>query len=83
MMPDFVAHLDTLSYQEGMPLSTIVKTMLVDYICDEHSSHCHIYMVEWKVKATRTPTSYPSKSPGTRAQPMLAMRTMPSAMPTD
>ncbi|RLM55767.1 zinc finger CCCH domain-containing protein 43-like [Panicum miliaceum] len=40
-----VAHLDTLPYQEGKPLTTVAKTaiVLVDYSSDEHSSHRHVY----------------------------------------
>lgn len=43
-----MAHLDTLPYQEGKPISTIPEegTVLIDYSSDEHTSHRHVYMAE-------------------------------------
>jgi serine phosphatase RsbU (regulator of sigma subunit) len=43
-----VAHLDTLPFQEGRPLSQIHKegTMLVNYTSDEHTLHRHVFMTE-------------------------------------
>jgi hypothetical protein len=52
-----VAHLDTLPYQEGRPLTTVAKigTVLVNYSFDEHSSHRHIYMVEVEAESNEDP----------------------------
>lgn len=43
-----MAHLDTLPFQDGRPLSPIRKegTILVDYSSNEHTSHHHVCMVE-------------------------------------
>jgi hypothetical protein len=52
-----VAHLDTLPYKEGSPLTTVTKIgiMLVDYSSEEHSSHRDIYMVEVEGEGNEDP----------------------------
>jgi hypothetical protein len=68
-----------------MLLTTIAETgiVLVDCSSDEHSSHRHVYMAEVKGKATKTPTSYSSKSPRIRLPLMLAMKTTLNVQPAD
>jgi hypothetical protein len=52
-----VAHFDTLPYQEGRPLTTIVEigTVLVDYSSNEQSSHHHVNMAEVEGKGNEDP----------------------------
>jgi hypothetical protein len=57
-----VAHLDTLPYQEGRPLSTIAEgIVLVDYSSNEHSSHRHVYMAEVEGEGNDEPNELPKQ----------------------